>query len=74
MLVVKCKPLFVKPIAHELVFKDSYERTIQNAFRFVFMSILPNIIFGFISFILFLISPNLTILGTLGVMAIFMGV
>lgn len=38
MLVVKCKPLFVQPIAHEVVFKDSYERTIQNAFRFVFMS------------------------------------
>lgn len=38
MLNVKCKPLFVQEIAHEVVFKDSYERTIQNAFRFVFMS------------------------------------
>ena len=41
--------------------------------RFVMMSLCPNIVFGFIPFIIFLISPNLTILGTLGALAIGMG-
>ena len=38
--------------------------------RFVFMSMLPTIIFGFIPFALFLIWPNLHLLGTLGLFAI----
>ena len=37
---------------------------------FVFMSLLPNIVFGFLPFILFLIFPQLGILGTLGAFAI----
>lgn len=41
--------------------------------RFVMMSLCPNIVFGFIPFIIFLIFPNLTILGTLGALAIGMG-
>ena len=42
--------------------------------RFIFMSMLPNVLFGFIPFIIFWIFPNLNILGTLGFMAISMGV
>lgn len=41
--------------------------------RFVFMSMLPNLVFGFIPFILFLIWPNLRVLGTLGSFAIAFG-
>ncbi|MDE6787711.1 MAG: DUF3267 domain-containing protein [Ruminococcus sp.] len=41
--------------------------------RFIMMSLCPNIVFGFIPFILFLIFPNLTVLGTLGALAIGMG-
>lgn len=40
---------------------------------FVFMALLPNIVFGFLPFILFLIFPQLGILGTLGAFAIGMG-
>ncbi len=38
--------------------------------QFIFMSMLPNLVFGFIPFIIFLIFPNLIILGSLGVFAI----
>lgn len=41
--------------------------------RFVFMSLLPNIIFGFVPFIIFLIFPSLSFFGTLGALAIGMG-
>ena len=37
---------------------------------FIFMCFLPNIVFGFIPFILFLINPSLTLLGTLGAFSI----
>lgn len=38
--------------------------------RFVFMSLLPNLVFGFIPFIAYLIWPQLTVLGGLGALAI----
>ena len=38
--------------------------------RFIFMSMLPNLVFGFIPFILFLINPSWTFFGTLGAFAI----
>lgn len=38
--------------------------------RFVFMSLLPNLVFGFIPFIVYLIWPHLTVLGGLGALAI----
>ena len=38
--------------------------------EFVFMSMLPNLVFGFIPFLIFLIDPSHTILGTLGAIAI----
>ncbi|MBQ2659238.1 MAG: DUF3267 domain-containing protein [Erysipelotrichaceae bacterium] len=41
--------------------------------EFVFMSMLPNLVFGFIPFIIFLIDPSHTILGTLGAVAISAG-
>lgn len=41
--------------------------------RFVLMSLCPNIIFGFVPFVLFLIFPSWTFLGTLGALAIGMG-
>ena len=41
--------------------------------RFILMSLCPNIIFGFIPFLLYLIWPNLSVLGFLGVMAIAAG-
>lgn len=41
--------------------------------RFVFMSLLPNIVFGFVPFIIFLIFPSLSFFGTLGALSIGMG-
>ena len=41
--------------------------------EFVFMSMLPNLVFGFIPFLIFLIDPSHTILGTLGAIAISAG-
>ncbi len=46
----------------------------MSKLRFIMMSLCPNIVFGFIPFIIFLIFPNLTILGTLGALAIGAGV
>ena len=41
--------------------------------RFIFLSLLPNLVFGLIPFVLFLIFPRLQILGAMGVMALGMG-
>jgi len=41
--------------------------------RFLFMSLLPNIVFGFIPFLIFLINPSLSFFGTLGAVSIAMG-
>lgn len=41
--------------------------------RFVFMSLLPNLVFGFLPFVVFLIRPHLTVAGMLGVLAISSG-
>lgn len=45
----------------------------MSKLRFIMMSLCPNIVFGFIPFILFMIFPNLTILGTMGALCIGMG-
>ncbi len=42
--------------------------------RFVFLSMLPNIVFGFIPFIIFYIFPNLSVLGAIGLVGIPCGV
>ena len=41
--------------------------------RFIFMSLLPNIVFGFVPFALFLIRPGLTALGVFGLLSIVSG-
>lgn len=41
--------------------------------RFVVMSLCPNVILGFIPFLLFMVNPQLELLGTLGAFAIGMG-
>ena len=38
--------------------------------RFVFMSLLPNLVFGFLPYILFLIHPSWLVLGVFGAMSI----
>jgi len=45
----------------------------MSKLRFIFMSLCPNIVFGFLPFTLFLINPSLRVLGAIGVMAIPMG-
>lgn len=42
--------------------------------RFILMSLLPNLFFGFIPFIIFLLNPIHIILGTFGAVSISMGV
>ena len=42
--------------------------------RFIFMSLLPNIVFGFLPFLLFMIDPSHTILGALGLFSISAGI
>lgn len=41
--------------------------------KFIFMSLLPNIVFGFIPYIIFLLCPKLLIPGAFGMMCIGMG-
>ncbi len=42
--------------------------------RFIFMSLLPNLCFGFLPFIIYICNPNMTLLGSMGVITIGMGV
>ena len=42
--------------------------------RFILMALLPNVVFGFIPFVIFLIFPSFLILGSLGAIAIAEGV
>ncbi|MBR4223700.1 MAG: DUF3267 domain-containing protein, partial [Oscillospiraceae bacterium] len=41
--------------------------------RFVMMSLCPNIVFGLIPLVLFLIFPKLTVLGAMGILSLAMG-
>lgn len=84
--LIACVSIYPHEFLHALCFKGDVYMYIagggafvcgtetMSKLRFVFMSMLPNIIFGIIPFIIFLIFPNLNILGTLGFMAIPMGV
>ncbi|MBR5520914.1 MAG: DUF3267 domain-containing protein [Oscillospiraceae bacterium] len=79
--------LFPHEILHALCFKDEvYLYTnLKNGImfvtgpedmtkgRFIFMSLLPNIVFGFVPYILFMINPQWKIMGTFGAMCISMG-
>ena len=50
-----------------------YSPEIMSKRRFIFMSLLPNIIFGFIPYIIFLIRPDLFFFGVFGSLCISMG-
>ena len=58
-------------LRHGMLFVIGPEKMSKG--RFILMSLLPNLVFGFIPFILFLIWPQLRILGTLGAVSIAMG-
>ena len=85
-MMIACVSIFPHEFLHAICFKEDVYMYIagggafvcgtenMSKLHFIFMSMLPNIVFGVIPFILFLIFPKLTILGTLGVMAISMGV
>ncbi|MDE5583613.1 MAG: DUF3267 domain-containing protein [Ruminococcus sp.] len=72
---------------HALAFKETVYLYYQMPFgvfvycqekiakpKFIFMCLLPNIIFGFIPFIIFIFFPNQNLLGTLGMVAITGGI
>lgn len=77
--------LFPHEVLHAIFFKEDVYMyiVVGGAFvcgtetmskkRFILMNMMPNIIFGFVPFIIFLIFPNFTMLGTLGLLAISMG-
>lgn len=85
-IILSIVTLFPHEFLHAICFKGDVDMYLADGgafvcgtetmskFRFIFMSLLPNIIFGFIPFIVFLINPNMTILGTLGAICISMGV
>ena len=58
-------------LKHGMLFVVGPERMSKG--RFVFMSLLPNIVFGFIPFAIYLIWPEHTILGTMGALCISAG-
>ena len=45
----------------------------MSKFRFIFMSLLPTIVFGFIPYALFIANPEWVVFGALGAMCISMG-
>ena len=58
-------------LRHGMLFVIGPEKMSKG--RFILMSLLPNIVFGFIPYILFMIWPQLRVLGTLGAVSIAMG-
>lgn len=84
--IIACLTLLPHEFLHAVCFKEDVDMYLtgggafvcgtetMSKFRFVFMSLLPNLIFGVIPFVVFLIFPNLIVLGTLGVIGISMGV
>lgn len=58
-------------LKHGMLFVVGPERMSKG--RFVFMSLLPNIVFGFIPFAIYLIWSEHTILGTMGALSISAG-
>lgn len=58
-------------LRHGMLFVVGPERMSKG--RFVLMAMLPNIVLGIIPFVIFLIKPELTILGVLGAISIPMG-
>lgn len=58
-------------LRHGMLFVTSTERISKG--HFIFMSMLPNLVFGFAPFIIYLIFPKCTILGTMGLIGIASG-
>lgn len=58
-------------LKHGMLFVVGPETMSKN--RFIFMSLLPNLIFGIIPFLLALMYPSLRFFGTFGVLSISMG-
>jgi len=58
-------------LKHGMLFVTGPER--MSKARFVFLSLLPNIVFGLIPYIIFMINPELTTLGMLGVLCLASG-
>ena len=58
-------------LRHGMLFVVGPERMSRG--RFVFMSMLPNLVFGFLPFALFLLWPKLRLLGVMGAVSIPMG-
>lgn len=79
--------LFPHELLHAVCFKEdvylytNYKNGIlfvvgtedMSKVRFIIMSMLPNLVFGFIPFILFMLNPSFGFWGTLGAFAIPMG-
>ena len=79
--------LFPHEIIHAICFKEDvylYTNLKQgmifvvgpedmSKIRFIFMSLLPNIILGFVPYMIFLVNPNLVVLGAFGVINIATG-
>ena len=85
-MLLACVSIYPHEFLHAICFKGDVNMylTLGGAFvcgtenmsksRFIFLGMLPNIVFGFIPFTIFLFFPQLNILGVLGLMAIAMGV
>jgi hypothetical protein len=85
-ILLACISIYPHEFLHAICFKGDVDMYIvgggafvcgtetMSKFHFVFLSMLPNIVFGFIPFTIFLFFPQLNILGVLGLMAIAMGV
>lgn len=85
--ILPCLTLFPHEMLHAICFKrDVYLYTNfsqgllfvvgpedMSKTRFIFMSMLPNIIFGFIPYVIFLFCPKLIVLGAMGLLCIGMG-
>ncbi len=69
--VFKGEVYFYHDLKNGLMFVTGLEEFSKG--RFIFMSMLPNLVFGIVPYILFLINPNLMLLGSLGAVAIGMG-
>ncbi len=86
-LLASMVTLFPHEILHAVCFRDEvhlYTNWSQGMLfvvgpedmskaRFVFMSLLPNLVFGFVPYLVFMLFPNLVFFGTLGTLAIGMG-
>ena len=78
--------IFISMIPHEFIHASFFKRTAylylhkyaliitgtepMTKWRYIMMAVTPSIIFGFIPFLLFVLNPELTIMGTFGAISI----